>query len=200
MYLQSLLVSALLASGSLAMDFQEWNKLNKRTIVPVQRRQTPGGSAFVPGSNSGSGATCADAFGAGFVQCGTGNECFDPSAGESCCQATYPCPSGSFCLINGYCCPNGLDVATCAAENGVTLPAGFTTSGAASPSSSAAAAAATGTGAITTTATSNYTVIPTGVPTTSAPITPFTGAASPQNFVGSAAAVAGILGFLGVAL
>jgi len=196
MYVQSLLVSALLASGSLAMDFQEWNKLNKRTIVPVQRRQTPGGSAFLPGSNSGSGATCADAFGAGFVQCGTGNECFDPSAGESCCQATYPCPSGSFCLIDGYCCPNGLDAATCAAENGVTLPADFSTS----TSSAAAAAATSATAAVSATVTSNYTVIPTGAPTTSAPITPFTGAASPQNFVGSAAAVAGILGFLGVAL
>jgi len=196
MYLQSLLVSALLASGSLAMDFQEWNKLNKRTIVPVQRRQTPGGSAFLPGSNSGSGATCADAFGAGFVQCGTGNECFDPAAGESCCQATYPCPSGSFCLIDGYCCPNGLDAATCAAENGVTLPADFSTS----TSSAAAAAATSATAAVSATVTSNYTVIPTGAPTTSAPITPFTGAASPQNFVGSAAAVAGILGFLGVAL
>lgn len=101
MYLQSLLVSALLASGSLAMDFQEWNKLNKRTIVPVQRRQAPGGSAFIPGSNSGSGATCADAFGAGFVQCGTGNECFNPTASESCCQATckgYQITSTGFAL------------------------------------------------------------------------------------------------------
>lgn len=36
-----------------------------------------------------------------------------------------PCPAGSFCLVKGYCCPDGIDPKTCAINNNVELPADF---------------------------------------------------------------------------
>src|SRR5450755_3641893 len=35
------------------------------------------------------------------------------------------CASGAFCLIDGYCCPNGEDPKACALSNSVALPATF---------------------------------------------------------------------------
>jgi hypothetical protein len=93
--------------------------------------------AFKPGSSSALGATCEDAWGAGFISCGTGNECYNPALGESCCQDTYACGTGSFCLTDGWCCPDGIDPETCAKNNDVPWPI---VAAAAAPASSSSAA------------------------------------------------------------
>ncbi|KAL8824393.1 MAG: hypothetical protein Q9170_008172 [Blastenia crenularia] len=126
---------------------------NLNQLVPreLQVRQD---QSFTPTTSFGQGATCADAFGAGYIDCN--GVCYNPGQGETCCPGAgdaYPCPSDSFCLINGLCCPDvtfpfspllpspypptpppqlltttqGLPASTCAAQNGVTLPEGFST-------------------------------------------------------------------------
>ncbi|KAL2050461.1 hypothetical protein ABVK25_009295 [Lepraria finkii] len=101
-----------------------------------------GGDAFVP--STGSIITnCA-------TPCGT-YVCLDVPRGDTCCtegcKCSYfatqhnnkpglliangffflldGCPGGSFCLTQGYCCPDGDDPATCASQFGVTLSSGF---------------------------------------------------------------------------
>lgn len=49
-----------------------------------------------------------------------------------------PCPAGSFCLVKGYCCPDGVDAETCAIDNGVELPDDFNISSATKPAPPAA--------------------------------------------------------------
>ncbi|KAL8804135.1 MAG: hypothetical protein Q9182_002769 [Xanthomendoza sp. 2 TL-2023] len=106
---------ALFAAGALAGNLHQ--------VLPreLQVRQS---QAFNPSTSFGSGATCADAFGAGYIDCN--GVCYNPNEGQTCCPGggnAYPCPSRSFCLnVNGLCCPNGLSPATCARQNGVTLP------------------------------------------------------------------------------
>jgi len=100
--------------------------------------------AFDPDESSGYGENCVDAFGAGYIQCRPESTtrtmlCINPDLGETCCQNLWGCPSDSFCLINDLCCPDGLDPATCASQNGVTLPADFGTT----PSTSSSMAAPT---------------------------------------------------------
>ena len=51
------------------------------TAIPredVNRLFTRQSQAFEPGSSSGFGDTCVDAFGAGYLACGTGNHCYNP--------------------------------------------------------------------------------------------------------------------------
>jgi len=205
------LASLLLGS---AIATNNWANIN-HDLKALKARQDD--QSFKPGVNSGVGATCADAFGVGFVQCGTGNDCYNPDEKESCCSEGYPCPSGSFCLAQGYCCPDGIDPATCAKNNGVTWPPP-SSAPASSPlaytppvSSSSAplypsssyklpvtTTYATSVGTITicpssASKTANGTVTATLSPT-KAPV--FTGAASPQNVAGGAIALLGFLGFL----
>jgi len=87
--------------------------------------------AFDPGETTGSGANCVEAFGEGYVECRPASDtknrlCINPSLGETCCNNLWGCPADSFCLVQDLCCPTGLDPKTCAAQNSVTLPAGFT--------------------------------------------------------------------------
>lgn len=88
-----------------------------------------------------------------------------------------PCPSDSFCLINGLCCPDvshppllsslrvhhthraaqGLPASTCAAQNGVTLPDNFdaktaTQAGSTTAHTSTISAVQTATGSVTSSA------------------------------------------------
>jgi len=56
-----------------------------------------------------SGGTCADCFGAGYIDCGTGGYwCYNPVDGESCCSSGadgFPCAVGKYCSSQGdYCC------------------------------------------------------------------------------------------------
>jgi len=202
------LASLLLGS---ALATENWSNVN---IKALKARQ---GGGFIPGTTSGHGATCAEAFGAGYVPCGKGNDCYNPSADEECCSEGYPCPSDSFCLTAGYCCPNGMDPAACAKENGVTWPVTTskrtsstpkptpypttkhtTSKSYSSPSPVPTSVYSTEVGTVTLCPSSSskaYNVtVPTVYPTTAPPA--FTGAASPQNVAGGAVAILGFLGLL----
>jgi hypothetical protein len=69
-------------------------KTSVRDLFGVVRRQD-GGSGYQPEqAMCGSGATCAEACGAGYTTCASGDNqvhCFNPTAGEICC----PNKSGS---------------------------------------------------------------------------------------------------------
>ncbi|KAL8920639.1 MAG: hypothetical protein Q9208_006121 [Pyrenodesmia sp. 3 TL-2023] len=94
---------------------------NLHQLLPHQTTQN---GAFNPSTSIGSGASCSDAFGAGYIDCnGVYGVCYNPNINETCCPGNgdaYPCPSQSFCLdADGLCCPDGLDAASCAASNNV---------------------------------------------------------------------------------
>lgn len=105
--------------------------------VHIFRRQ-----AFDPDEETASGSTCVEAFGPGYIECApataTKNRlCIIPSEGEICCDNKWGCPAGSFCLVQDLCCPDGLDPASCAVENGVELPDDFVPGGTSNPTSPA---------------------------------------------------------------
>ncbi|KAL8910383.1 MAG: hypothetical protein Q9172_007843 [Xanthocarpia lactea] len=199
---------ALFAAGALAGNLYQ--------LVPreLQVRQS---QAFRPGTRTGQGETCADAFGAGHIDCN--GVCYNPNDDETCCPGggdAYPCEANSFCLnVDGYCCPDGLDRATCAAQFGVTLPSDDDDDSATSAISGSTTVADTGAafGPSTTAITvatpypvpGNATVIPPAATGTAGPgrpgddITPFTGAASNVKVVGAGLA-AGLLGVVALLL
>lgn len=204
------LVSLLLGS---ALATENWSNIN----INLKALNVRAGGGFQPDTTQGHGANCGEAFGAGYVSCGSGNDCYSPSSGEECCSEGYPCPSDSFCLAAGYCCPNGMDPATCAKENGVPWPsstpkpasstpkptpypttAHTTPKPYSSPSPVATSVHSTEVGTVTICPSSSskaYNVTaPTVYPTTAPPA--FTGAASPQNVAGGAVAILGLLGLL----
>ncbi|KAL8950730.1 MAG: hypothetical protein Q9222_003249 [Ikaeria aurantiellina] len=161
----------LFAAGALA------NNLHYLVPRELQVRQD---QSFEPTTSFGSGATCADAFGAGYVDCN--GVCYNPGEGQTCCPGggdAYPCPSESFCLINGLCCPDGLPASTCAAQNGVSLPDDFNT-----------ATSAVASTAATTHSSSISAVESTSVPTSSAfvPSTTATTIATPYPIPSNATA------------
>ncbi|KAL8783241.1 MAG: hypothetical protein Q9213_004753 [Squamulea squamosa] len=203
---------ALFAAGALA------GNLNQLLPRELQVRQS---QAFNPSTSFGQGKTCADAFGAGYIDCN--GVCYNPNEGQTCCPGggkAYPCPDLSFCLnINGLCCPAGLDPATCAAQNGVQLPDNFNTATAATTGSttahsstiSAVESTVSDTASVFTPSTTETTIatpypipgnatvstLPTSTGAPGAPgsgVTPFTGAASSVQVVGAGLAA----GFLGV--
>ncbi|CAL8580026.1 hypothetical protein XPA_005759 [Xanthoria parietina] len=207
---------ALFAAGALAGNL----KLNQVLPRELQTRQS---EAFQPNTDFGTGATCADAFGSGYIDCN--GVCYNPNEDQTCCPGNgnaYPCPSQSFCLnVGGLCCPDGLDAATCAAQNGVSLPADYNsatsaTSGSTTVVASTASAvessitdtssafvpSTTATTIATPYPTGNATVHPTTTGTGVAPTgtgaggnpVPFTGSASNVKVVGAGFAA----GFLGV--
>ncbi|KAL8976070.1 MAG: hypothetical protein Q9205_007857 [Flavoplaca limonia] len=112
---------ALFAAGALAGNF----KLHQLVPRELQVRQSGDSQAFNPSTSFGQGESCADAFGAGYIDCN--GVCYNPDEDQTCCPGGgdgYPCPAESFCLnVDGLCCPEGLDPASCAAEFGVELPA-----------------------------------------------------------------------------
>ncbi|KAI4128772.1 MAG: hypothetical protein LQ338_002567 [Usnochroma carphineum] len=230
----SLAATTLFAAGALA------GGLNQLVPRELQVRQD---QSFAPTTSFGQGATCSDAFGAGYIDCN--GVCYNPGAGETCCSGngdacerhlvvnketsqliatlTDPCPSDSFCLINGLCCPNGLPASTCAAQNGVTLPQDFSTDTATSAGVSTQAQTPKPTvSAVESTASSSSVFVPsttavvatpfpipgnatgsgiaaptgTGAPP---PVTPFTGGAGSLRGYGEGL-VAGFLGVVGLLL
>ncbi|KAI8954300.1 hypothetical protein F4801DRAFT_575692 [Xylaria longipes] len=67
--------------------------------------------------------TCEQSHGNGSIPCGgpKSNLCFNPGLGQTCCQDSGWCDSGSYCApIAGYCCPEDQDPTTCA-ENAATF-------------------------------------------------------------------------------
>ena len=93
----TVLLSASLVSGVLA------SANIPRALVQVRQ---VGGDAFIPGTRQGFGSTCVDAFGPNSKLCANSDTCYDASIGDSCCSEGYPCGSGSYCLVKGYCCPD----------------------------------------------------------------------------------------------
>ncbi|RDW83106.1 hypothetical protein BP5796_04597 [Coleophoma crateriformis] len=78
----------------------------------------------------GSGNTCAEACGMGYITCDSsvdeGSHCFNPDAGEKCCpnNSGDSCSKGYYCTEdtkhNTWCCPDGTDLASCAAAYSLT--------------------------------------------------------------------------------
>jgi hypothetical protein len=155
---------------------------------------------FIPTTQTAAGDTCADAFGAGYLTCREKTDsknrlCYNPTLGQACCESTWACPNGSFCLVDPYCCPNGEDPSTCAAEKGVTLSSTFVT-----PSATKVAAATVNS---TSYAPTSYYHVP--YPTanvTSAVVNPIStgGYVTPVAFPGAAshASVSFALAFAGI--
>ncbi|KJZ79838.1 hypothetical protein HIM_00552 [Hirsutella minnesotensis 3608] len=79
---------------------------------------------------SGKGDTCAQVCGAGYDQCASNNpgeaHCYNPTVGETCCMdgSGNSCEKGFYCTNDpskkNWCCPEGMDLAACAAKFGVT--------------------------------------------------------------------------------
>ncbi|KAL4919209.1 hypothetical protein BDW62DRAFT_46914 [Aspergillus aurantiobrunneus] len=176
MYASAIGLGSLLAGQALAAH---------QALLPygtgLSKRQ--GGDSFIPDITPG----CPD----GWPTCGTSGTCYSPSRGDTCCPGgTYACPVGSFCLQDPYCCPDGLDPATCAEEFGITLDPTTTAEPTTTSSSST-----TSVPVIPTTTSSSSTGTPT--PSSSTPVPPqFTGGANAQ-VAGAAAAVLGGLGMVG---
>ncbi|KAI1734237.1 hypothetical protein F4680DRAFT_358205 [Xylaria scruposa] len=69
--------------------------------------------------------SCESTYGSGSTPCGgpESTQCYNPSMGQTCCQDSGYCDSGSYCApVAGYCCLNGEDLATCARNAGFDLP------------------------------------------------------------------------------
>ncbi|KAJ9136439.1 hypothetical protein NKR23_g9867 [Pleurostoma richardsiae] len=77
----------------------------------------------------GMGQTCAEACGAGFDMCASDDQqihCYNPGASQLCCPdgTGNSCDAGFYCTADTagetWCCPEGLNLAECAAKYGVT--------------------------------------------------------------------------------
>jgi len=192
MLVQSLAFVALLVGEALAHD--GFTHLNPGLL----KRQ---GQGFVPGTTPGCPSD--------WPFCGTSGICYSPARGDTCCpDGTYACPGGSFCLVDPYCCPNGLDPQSCAEQHGVTLPAGYSSAtlppttpssvvsgGPTTPPATPPAVVTTAPPVFQNSTTPGAPTVP-AVPTSSSnPL--FTGGASSQNIIGGAAVLGGALAFLG---
>lgn len=94
--------------------------------MSLMRRDTSGYSPDV--TKCGAGDTCSQACGAGFAQCPSNDNiahCFNPNAKQACCTdgSGNACDEGFYCAHDtnkkSMCCPNGQDLAACAAANTV---------------------------------------------------------------------------------
>jgi hypothetical protein len=179
------LVSSVLADGDV---------LNDRYVQHLGKRQQ-----FTPTTQTATGNTCADAFGAGYVVCRDSSPtqnrlCYNPSAGQTCCNSQWACPSGSFCYTNGNCCPNGLSQSACDAQ--------ISAAAASTASSVASSPAPAGTATSAPFPAKNVTVpaaTGTGAPTSSPPAR-FTGAASATSLEVGVAAIGGVVALFGALL
>ncbi|KAI1112458.1 hypothetical protein F5Y14DRAFT_269124 [Nemania sp. NC0429] len=70
--------------------------------------------------------SCEETYGNGTVPCGGSDStwCYNPDLGQTCCHLDGGfCNSGSYCApVAGYCCPEDVDLSTCARINGFDLP------------------------------------------------------------------------------
>ncbi|KAK7447504.1 hypothetical protein CaCOL14_008576 [Colletotrichum acutatum] len=132
MHIRSLASVAFVAFAAQAFA-QQQTKIFKRSITAgrdlgLMRRADDGYQPADEVCNKG-GNTCAEACGTGYEQCKSTDQavhCFNPAAGETCCSTT----TGNSCLSSFYCthgsnsdttcCPNGMNLADCAAKHGVS--------------------------------------------------------------------------------
>lgn len=176
---------------------------------------------------SGSG-DCASACGAGYVTCASNDgstHCYNPGIQETCCPnfSGNSCSEGYYCTQdsddNTWCCPNGMNLAQCAAA--YTLTASLESLG---PSTPAVASTASSSSTTTSTtyppyqitslsSTSTYsapigtgaagagtTYYPQSPTSTTIPLGTGTGSAPPTQFSGGSGIkdVGGVLNILGV--
>ena len=112
------------------------------------------------------GATCAEACGAEYAQCGREGDvahCFSPAAGESCCTdgSGNSCEKGYYCTHDDkkqtWCCPDSMDLAACAAA--YTIKGGLEAA-TSTPQPTTSSAVSTSSPVVTTTAVFNTTICP----------------------------------------
>ncbi|CEJ84853.1 hypothetical protein VHEMI03596 [[Torrubiella] hemipterigena] len=90
--------------------------------LSLMRRDSAG---YTPETSvCGAGNTCAEACGSDFTQCASTDgvsHCFNPKAKQACCTdgSGNSCDEGYYCThdtaLKTWCCPNGMDLAACAA-------------------------------------------------------------------------------------
>ncbi|KAL4803040.1 hypothetical protein BDV18DRAFT_146165 [Aspergillus unguis] len=106
-----LFLASLLAGQSIATETRSRSSLLKRDDSDNNNNND---SAFVPRVTPG----CPH----DWPVCGSSGVCYSPADGQVCCPGgTYACPSSSFCLADGYCCPSDLSPDACARNYGLTL-------------------------------------------------------------------------------
>lgn len=114
-------VAVLAFTASAAAEPQPY-RLAVMPGLSLMRRDTNGYKPET--SNCGTGNTCAEACGAGFDQCASNDgvaHCFNPAAKQNCCSdgSGNSCDAGYYCsqdtTLNTWCCPEGMDLAACAA-------------------------------------------------------------------------------------
>ncbi|KAH6634546.1 hypothetical protein B0J18DRAFT_406182 [Chaetomium sp. MPI-SDFR-AT-0129] len=103
-------------------------KASARSLFGLMRRDDHSG--YQPEQTMcGDGNTCAEACGAGYETCSSVDSqihCFNPAAGELCCpdKSGNTCEAGYYCAADvgkeTWCCPDGMDLAACAAAYSVT--------------------------------------------------------------------------------
>ncbi|KAH6632670.1 hypothetical protein F5144DRAFT_621383 [Chaetomium tenue] len=103
-------------------------KTSTRALFGIARREEqPGYQPEEAMCNDGN--TCEEACGAGYQTCSSTDSqvhCFNPTVGELCCpdQSGNSCEEGYYCTADTkgetWCCPEGMDLAACAAAYSVT--------------------------------------------------------------------------------
>ena len=107
------------------------------------------------------------------------------------CQLQGACNSGDYCLVDGYCCPAGVDAGQCALSLGVTLPATYVAS-TATVAPTADPAVTTSVPAYTTATTTSSALVSSYTPSVpSVSVAVYTGAASSNSVVGGNAGMLG---------
>ncbi|KAK0122156.1 hypothetical protein ONS95_010417 [Cadophora gregata] len=101
--------------------------VSKNPMLGLGRRQDAGYSPTQ--TYCGPGTDCASSCGATYITCASTDDalhCYDPSINESCCPdgTGNSCSDGYFCTSdtsgNTWCCPNGMDLVSCAAAYSLT--------------------------------------------------------------------------------
>jgi len=190
--LTQILTVALLTTSVLSADFytpgNDFGAMLKRGDALLKRQ------GYYPTTHlCGKGDTCAEACGPTQIQCPStsGLYCYDPAVGDHCCTdgTGNSCSTGYYCTTDGesntYCCPDGMDVASCAVAYSLTVSLIRESSTALLPTSSLSSDIPAYTPATTTPIhvsfpTASGTVYPSGNAsyTTSSPPTEYTGAAA----------------------
>jgi len=102
-------------------------KTSTRALFGIARREEqPGYQPEEAVCNEGN--TCEEACGAGYQTCSSSDSqvhCFNPTVGELCCpdKSGNSCEQGYYCTADTkgetWCCPEGMDLAACAAAYSV---------------------------------------------------------------------------------
>jgi hypothetical protein len=123
----ALLAAAGQASASEPAPYKPLMKMSVHQLFGLGGRQASG---YQPSQTvCGTGATCAEACGANFVQCASNDgqtHCFEPSLSQTCCpdMTGNSCDAGYYCTQDTtgqtWCCPDGQTLAQCAAAYSIT--------------------------------------------------------------------------------